>query len=104
LPRDSFSSAFAFTLPATVIDSTLRFQPNRFMLRMPYLICSLILLVCLAVIKYVLKDAYDWFGDFGGMAFGLAFILLMIVIGFAIDARDKRRSQEVLPPRRPGLR
>jgi hypothetical protein len=65
---------------------------------MRYLVCSLALLLCLAVLRHAMLYGFEAFGLTGGLIICGLVGGGSIAIGFAIDARDRRRSQEVLPP------
>lgn len=58
---------------------------------MRYLICSLALLLCIGAIRFGLKQGFEQLGFAPGLVICILVGCGFIAIGFAVDARDRRR-------------
>lgn len=71
---------------------------------MAYVVCTIALLACLWVLKFVASGSFEWFGFWGGLVFCVAGMAIFLAIARAVDARDLRRSQELQRQGRRDLR
>lgn len=72
-----------------------------------YAICSVILAAFCFGLSQLLHIGFDKFGFSTGAVIGVSFIVIVISLGFAFDAYERRRreprSQQSAPPDRPRL-